>query len=102
MVSPVRVALIRRQTWMGGERRIVGSGIVVGIALGWMLLNSYGWLYAIPIGAFFVFGGLWVGRQLVAADPYALDVWLRHIKYRKFYPANAHHATPIPPVKDFI
>ncbi|MGS0741428.1 VirB3 family type IV secretion system protein [Glaciimonas sp. GG7] len=102
MAAPVRLSLIRRQTWMGGDRRIVGVGMIIGILLGWMLMNSYGWFYALPIGAFFWLGGIWMGRELVASDPYAFDVWRRHIRYKKYYSAGAHHASPVPKVKDFI
>jgi type IV secretory pathway TrbD component len=87
---------------MGGERRVVGVGVLLSILLGWMLINSYGWLYAVPAALFFWMTGTWLGRELVKADPYALDIWIRHNRYRKYYPPSAHHAAMVPQVKDFI
>lgn len=87
---------------MGGDRRIIGLSILFAVLLGWVLVNSYGWLFAVPISAGIWLGGTWVGREIVKADPYALDIFVRHIRYRKYYPPTAKHDVPVPPVKDFI
>lgn len=102
MSTPVRLSLIRKQTWMGGERRVVGVGVLLSVLLGWMLINGYGFLYAVPVSVFFWGAGTWLGREMVKSDPYSLDIWIRHQRYRRYYAPRAHHAAIVPVVKDFI
>lgn len=100
-MTPIRTSLIRHQTWLGGDRRVVGMSILLAILLGWMVANAYGFIFAISVVIIFWGGGVWIGQELVKNDPYTLDCWIRHLKYRKYYPAKAHHATEVPAVKDF-
>lgn len=87
---------------MGGDRRVVGSAVLLGVVMGWLLINAYGAWVGVPVGATIWVMGVWAGREMFKADPYALEIWLRHMKYRKFYRGRAHHASEVPVVRDFI
>lgn len=102
MGSPVRLSLIRKQTWMSGDRRVVGLAILVAALLGWMLTNAYGILYGVPAAIIVWMPGVWIGQEMYKADPYSWDTWRRHNKYRRYYAARAHYAEEVPVVKDFI
>lgn len=102
MASPVRLSLLRKHTWFGGDRMVVGLFISVAVMFGWLLTNAYGYLIGIGVGATFWIGGTWVGRELYKADPYAFEIWRQQLKYRRFYAGRAHHAAEIPQVRDFI
>ncbi len=102
MGSPVRLSLIRKHTWMGGDRQVVGLSILIAVLLGWMLTNAYGILYGIPVAVAVWIPGVWAGQEMYKADPYAFAIWQRHNKDRRYYAARAHYAEELPVVKDFI
>lgn len=76
--------------------------IALAVTLGWVVTNGFGVWYGAPLGfvVWIVVG--WMAREMNKSDPYAFDVWVKQLKYRRYYPAKAHHAAEIPTVKDFI
>lgn len=102
MGSPVRLSLIRRHALLGGDRFVMGTTIALAVTLGWVVTNGYGVWYGVPLGAVIWFAGGWAARELYKSDPYAFDIWVKQLKYRRYYPPKAHHAAEVPQVKDFI
>lgn len=102
MASPLRLSLIRHQSLLGGDRIIVGLAIILGVLFGWVVTNGYGLLYGLPLGAVIWTAGVWIGQQMYKGDPYARQIWWVSRRYQKYYPPRAHHAAPVPAVKDFI
>lgn len=102
MASPLRLSLIRQQSWFGGDRIIVLGSIIVGVLLGWVVTNGFGVWYGLPLGAMIWLVGGWIGRELFKGDPYAREIWWVSLRYKKYYPPRAHHAAEVPVVKDFI
>lgn len=105
MGSPVRLSLIRKHTFMNGDRIVVGLSIFLSILLGWVVTNGFGWKSGLLIGVLIWTGGVWLGRALYKADPYALQVWNRHRLLREtgnyFAGGGSRGNEPIA-MKDFI
>lgn len=103
--SPVRRSLLRRITWFGGDRRLVGGSVLLLLCLvGLPMFMSYGFFYGLPIIiplGFFVLI-LWVAREAGKSDPWMVDVVMRQFKYRKYYAPKPDLGTSHPQVKDFI
>ena len=101
--SPVRKSLLRRISWLGGDRRLVGvTGLSCG-ALAWTMFVGFGFFYGlciwIPALIFFVV--LWGAREMYEADPFMVDIALRHFKYRKYYSARSDVGAQPPVIRDF-
>lgn len=90
MPAPIRLSLIRKQTWLDGDRKVVGLTILLATVSGWLLFNSYGWYVALGLAVPLAFFGVWLGRLLYKADPYAVEAWVRQLKYRPYYAPTAH------------
>lgn len=84
--APVRKSLLRRISWLGGDRRVVGVAGIACAALGWTMFVGFGLSYGLfaIIPALIFFGVLWVSREAYKADPFMIDVMLRQFKYRKY------------------
>ena len=103
MRSPVRRSLLRRITWMGGDRRIIGFSGLTLFLLGWTLFNAFGLFYGITVAApvLLFLGILWVAREANKADPWMFDVVLRQFKYRKYYAPKSDLNVLHPQIRDF-
>ncbi|AMR78035.1 VirB3 family type IV secretion system protein [Cupriavidus nantongensis] len=101
--TPVRLSLLRRIAWLGGDRRLVGLMGILSVALGWTMFVgfglSYGLFVILPVCLFF--GVLWAARNMYAADPWMVDVILRHFRYAKYYAPKSHIGKEPPNVRDF-
>jgi type IV secretory pathway TrbD component len=90
--APVRLSLLRRIAWLGGDRRLVGIAGVCCAALSWTMFigfrGAYGLFLLLP-GAIFL-GLLWVARRMNAADPWMLDILIRHFQYARYYGPRAN------------
>jgi type IV secretory pathway TrbD component len=104
MRSPVRRSLLRKITWLGGDRRLVGFAGLLLFCIGWTMFMGYGFFFGLPIllpiGMFFAV--IWVARQANDSDPWMIDIVLRQFKYRKYYAPQPDLKTEHPPVRDFI
>jgi type IV secretory pathway TrbD component len=101
--TPVRLSLLRRIAWAGGDRRLVGVSGMLAISLGWTMFNGFGiffGLFVIVPAALFS-GALWVARQMYKADPWMIDVLLRHFKYAKYFAPKTSIGKEIPAIRDF-
>lgn len=101
--TPVRHSLLRRIAWLGGDRRLVGLMGIIGAALGWTMFVGFGLSYGLFVlfpGCIFL-GVLWAARKMYAADPWMIDVILRHFKYVKYYAPKSHLGKEPPNIRDF-
>jgi type IV secretory pathway TrbD component len=101
--APVRASLLRKVTWMGGDRRLVGVAGMIMVCLGWTMLRGVGMLYGLtlilPLGLFAVV--VWVAREAQKADSDMIDIMMRHVKYRKYYAPKPDLGMEHPDVRDF-
>jgi type IV secretion system protein TrbD len=101
--APVRRSLLRKITWFGGDRRIVGFSALLLFCLIWTMFMGFGLLYGLTIaipGLLFV-GILWVAREANKADSWMVDVVMRQFKYRKYYAPKPDIGAEHPRVGDF-
>lgn len=102
--SPIRKSILRRITWMGGDRRVVGLGTLLLFVIGWTMFMGFGFLFGLPIivpvAMFIVI--LWVAREANNADPFMVDIVLRQFKYKKYYAAKPDLGTEHPTVRDYV
>lgn len=104
MRSPVRRSLLRRITWFGGDRRVVGFGGLLLILLGWTLFVGYGFFFGlpfiVPVALFILL--LWVAQEMNKADPFMVDVVLRQFRFRKYYAPKSDLGLEHPQVRDYV
>ena len=82
---PIRRAGNRTNLFMGGDRELVMfSGL-----LAFALIFSAQELRATVVGLLLWFGALFVFRIMAKADPKMRFVYLRHRRYKTFYPARS-------------
>ena len=82
---PIRRAGNRENLFMGGDRELVMfSGLLAGA-----LIFSAQELRATIFGLALWFGALFVLRQMAKADRKLRQVYLRHRRYRAYYPARS-------------
>ena len=97
----VHKSVERRIMIAGGERELVLLAVLVGCTEGFAVSGSFGPWFGVPIGAVVVIGLVFVCKRMGSADPQMSKVMLRHLKYRKYYPARAHIGAELPDVKTF-
>ena len=82
---PIRRAGNRSNLFMGGDRELVMfSGL-----LAFALIFSAQELRASIIGLVLWFGALFACRLMAKSDPCLRPVYLRHRKYKRYYPARS-------------
>jgi len=103
MRAPVRLSILRRITWFGGDRRLVGGSALALVLIGVSMFRGFGLYYGLPIIVPVVFwmGVLWLAREMNKADPYMVDVVLRQFKYRRYYAPKADIGVEHPQVRDY-
>jgi type IV secretory pathway TrbD component len=82
---PIHRALHRPHLLLGAEREPVLYTLIVAFTLVFAALS---WP-ALLVGAALWLVGLGVLRSLAKADPHMTRVYLRHIRYRPYYPARS-------------
>lgn len=104
MRTPVRLSILRRIAWFGGDRRVVGGSALVLSLVGVTMFRGFGIFYGLPIIVPAVLWGglLWIAREMNKADPYMVDVVLRQFKYRKYYAPKSDLGVEHPQVRDYI
>lgn len=82
---PIRRAGNRDNLFMGGDRELVMfSGL-----LAFALIFSAQELRATIVGLLLWFGALFACRLMAKADPKLRFVYIRHRKYKSYYPARS-------------
>ena len=82
---PIRRAGNRENLFMGGDRELVMfSGLLAGA-----LIFSAQEVRATVFGIVLWFGALWAGRLMAKSDPKLRKVYLRHRRYKGYYPARS-------------
>lgn len=103
--APIRKSLLRRITWFGGDRRIVGMSGLVLFMLGYTVFIGFGPLAGLPYIAIILalfFALLWLARAFNNADPWMVDIYLRHVqRYKKYYAPQSSLNVEHPVVRDF-
>jgi len=102
--SPIRKSLLRRISWFGGDRMLVGSSGMTLLLVGVVMFRGFGILYGLTVIVPVVLwvAVLWVAREAFKADPFMVLVVLRQFRYRKFYAAKPDLGIQHPEVKDYI
>jgi len=82
---PIRRSGNRDNLFMGGDRELVMfSGLLAGA-----LIFSAQDMRATVFGIALWFGALFVCRLMAKADPKMRHVYLRHLRYKAYYPARS-------------
>lgn len=82
---PIRRAGNRHALFMGGDREMVMFSGLLAFAL---VFSAQEWKATI-FGVCLWFGALFALRLMAKSDPRMRQVFLRHIKYKKYYPARS-------------
>ena len=70
---------------LGGDRELVLLAILVSVSLGFGLATLWG----IVLAVVFWVASIAVLQRMGKADPLLRQVYMRHIRYRSFYPAKS-------------
>ena len=90
---PIRRAGNRENLFMGGDRELVMfSGLLAGA-----LIFTAQQLFAAGFGIVFWFSMLFVLRLMAKSDPKLRHVYLRHRRYKAYYPARSTPFRENPP-----
>jgi type IV secretory pathway TrbD component len=82
---PIRRAGNRSNLFMGGDRELVMFAGLLAFAL---IFSAQQWR-ATAIGLVLWFGALFACRLMAKSDPRLRCVYLRHRKYKRYYPARS-------------
>jgi type IV secretory pathway TrbD component len=82
---PIRRAGNRQNLFMGGDRELVMFSGLMAFAL----VFSAQELRATVVGLLLWFGALYLCRLMAKSDPSLRHVYLRHRRYRPYYPARS-------------
>lgn len=82
---PIRRAGIRENLFMGGDREVVMFAGLLAFAL---VFNAQE-LRATVVGLLLWFSALFACRRLAKSDPKMRHVYIRHRRYRPYYPARS-------------
>jgi type IV secretory pathway TrbD component len=86
--SPFHRVLHRPNLFLGGERNLVMSTLVI---CGGFAISSQSW-WAAGIAAVVWFVTIGCFRQMAKIDPYLSNIYLRHIKYQSYYAPRSRPA----------
>lgn len=82
---PIRRVGARHNLFMGGDRELVMMAGVLAFAL----IFEAQELRATVVGLVLWFGALFACRRMAKADPQMRPVYMRHRRYRPYYPARS-------------
>ncbi len=83
--TPILRAMLRTNLFMGCDRELVLSSFVVLASMALMSMNLVVIIPALTL----LFLIVRVLRSLAKADPEMRKVYLKHIKYKEYYPAQS-------------
>lgn len=93
---PIHPSFLQPLLIMGAERELV----IVSAVLSAMLILSFANLYLAMLGLALWIAATAVFQRVAKADPQMSRVYVRHLRYRSYYPACAHASAPTPDVKE--
>jgi len=93
---PIHPSFLQPLLIMGAERELV----IVTAVLAAMLIFSVANLYLALLGLALWIACIAVFQRVAKADPQMSRVYVRHARYRRYYPACAHASAPFSDVKD--
>ena len=70
---------------LGGDRELVLATILISVSLAFSLASAWG----VAVSILFWLAAIAVLQRMGKADPMLRQVYLRHIRYRAFYPAKS-------------
>lgn len=70
---------------MGGDRELVLVSLLTSVALAFSLASWWG----LGVSVAWYAGAMAVLKRMGKADPLLRQVYMRHIRYRQFYPAKS-------------
>jgi len=70
---------------MGGDRELVLTTILISVSLGFSLASLWG----VALAVAWHLSAMAVLKRMGKADPLLRHVYMRHIRYRPFYPAKS-------------
>lgn len=82
---PIRRVGTRHNLFMGGDRELVMMAGVLAFAL----IFEAQELRATVVGLVLWFGALFACRRMAKSDPQMRPVYMRHRRYRPYYPARS-------------
>ena len=83
---PIRASLWKSVLLAGADRRV--TIIIIGTCMVLVLLSRFGFWPCITAALLGTLGQI-AGIKLAAVDTHLIDVYLRHIGYRRVYPARS-------------
>ncbi len=83
--TPFYRALHRPNLFLGGERELVMS---IGVICAGLIVSSQNWP-ATLVGSIVWFVSLSICRMMAKIDPHLVRVYLRHLKYKNYYPPRS-------------
>jgi len=88
--TPVYRVLSRPSLLLGGERRLV---IFTGTLCVLLMFSCFS-VYTVILGLTLWVASIAVFRQMAKADPHLSEIYVRHIRYQRYYPARSTHWCP--------
>ena len=82
---PIHPAINRPNQLLGADRELV----LIAALTAFTLALSLGTWWGVGVAALFWLAAVAVLQRMGKADPMLRQVYLRHIRYRKFYPAKS-------------
>jgi type IV secretory pathway TrbD component len=92
---PLHQSLIRPILLAGGERKL---SLLNGI-MAFALIFGVGSVYAAGVGVFLATVLQWGLVQLAKKDAQFSEVYVRHVSYQTYYPAQSSFTAPLPIIK---
>jgi len=87
-LSDFRQALLRPMLLFGGEREVTLVTVLISGTVGYAGFLGQNLLIMLA-GVLLGVAGIAVCREMAKADPQQVKVFIRHIKYARFYPARS-------------
>src|SRR5689334_11117411 len=82
---PIHQSANRPNTLLGADRELVLLAIMIAFGMGLSVATWWG----VVLAALFWLGAVAVLQRMGKADPLLRQVYLRHTRYRSFYPAKS-------------
>jgi len=82
---PIHRVMNRAMLFAGGDRELMLSNLMVWLILAFTSLDAV----AIALSLIMCFLLTWLLRVMAKSDPQMRHVYLRHIRYRAYYPARS-------------
>lgn len=87
-ISDFRQALLRPMLLFGGEREVTLVTLLLAGTVGYAGFLGQS-IFIILAGVVMGVAGISVCREMAKNDPHQVRVFIRHIKYARFYPARS-------------